>query len=253
MPGSKYERLIEAAAKNAQTVWELADEVLRVCPDRSREQLEAAHEALTEAGYEYTLDRLRTFAYTAERWPAHQRCLETSFKAHEVLNAREDRFSLIRPGMTLTEAHDAAGHSTKARTQLGEGGPTTEIIAAASDDEDTMRSLVGNEQFRDAFLDTYAQEAAQERETQKQAQRTRAPGLTRAHTVASATTDLNRFAAGVGQVLEDLKNEDLSDDHRKQLLARLEQLKNAIGWLEDFLRNGTRSFERELADLLEKS
>lgn len=247
---SKYARLVEAAQKNAKSVWVLADEVLSVCPNRTRPEIDKAHEVLIDAGYEYSPERLRTLAYTAERWPKGKRCLEASFKAHEVLNAREDRFSLIRPNMTLTEAHRAAGHSTAARTSLGDGGPNSEIIAAAAQDEDAIRSLVDNEEFRRSFLKEHTRQMTEAEGREKQGQRSRAPGLVRERAVLTAASKFDSAAFALRQGLDALRDEELTDEDRERLTTHLKKVEQVLGLVQTAVESSDSKFDEQLTALL---
>lgn len=53
-----------------------------------------------EVGYRW----LREYRRTSEAWPHDQRALDVGWRTHQVLAAQEDRFTLIRSGMTTREA-----------------------------------------------------------------------------------------------------------------------------------------------------
>lgn len=247
---SKYARLVEAAQKNAKTVWVVADELLKVCPNRSRQEIDAAHTALIDAGYEYTPERLKVLALTAERWPQDKRCLEASFKAHEVLNAREDRAELIHPNMTLTEAHRAAGHSTAARTFVGDGGPGPEAIAAAAEDEGAIRSLVDNEKFRRSFLKEHTRQMTQAEDNEQQAQRSRAPGLAREHAVLTAASKFDSAAFALRKGLDALRDETLTDGERERLASHLDRVEQVLGLVRTSVESSDAKFDEQLTALL---
>lgn len=252
--GSKYAALVEAAQKNAKSVWVLADELLSVCPNRSRDEIQAAHAVLCDAGYEYSPDRLRTLAYTAERWPREIRCLEASFKVHEVLNPRTDRAELIQPNMTLTQAHKVAGHSTSSRTLVGDGGsPAAEAVSAMAEDRDAMRSLVNDPKFRSAFVKEYAEQESHDREEAETSARKRAPGLERTTAIVQASSDLNHAKRDVVNAIELLKDEKLGDADRDAVISRIDLIESTLGWLRDLVTSGSLSWGEELENLLRDS
>lgn len=97
----------------SSSAWTVGDNALRVSHGHLEEFAEAA---------EINYPTLRNYRYVANRWPADRRVLGTSFKVHQVLAGREDRFSLCHPGMTVKEANDLIGRSSVDRG--GDPAPT---------------------------------------------------------------------------------------------------------------------------------
>lgn len=78
------------------------------------------------------LHRLRE---VAQKWPAEQRVC-ASWSAHRDLKDHPERFSLIRPGMSVREAAEAAGKKpidAKPRTRMTPEERATEVIALLAD------------------------------------------------------------------------------------------------------------------------
>lgn len=78
------------------------------------------------------LHRLRE---VAEKWPAEHR-VQASWSAHRDLKDHPDRFSRIRPGMSVREAAEAAGKKpidAKPRTRMTPEERASEVIALLAD------------------------------------------------------------------------------------------------------------------------
>ena len=116
--------------------WELGDMALRIAPigeghggnRRSSDgRLSLGDGKLRQFAGETDIkyQALRAYRHTSSRWPADSRLSMVSHQVHAELQALPDRFSLIRPGMTVTEARELAGKSGSAR-----GGPPAATLVS---------------------------------------------------------------------------------------------------------------------------
>lgn len=108
------------ARASAENKWKLADLVLELFPLVRRgtpgqySRGDASFRAMArrwrlETEIEMTVRTLDRLRYVARAWPSARRVTGTSFAAHEILAGHPRRFSVLKPGMTTTEAKLLAG------------------------------------------------------------------------------------------------------------------------------------------------
>lgn len=116
-PGSRrWDELRDGAmARDADRNWFLGDAALEIAPmgdDHTRTGvLDNLRRFAEETGVGF--DVIRECRRVADAWPDANRLASTSWKVHSILASRPH---LIREGMTVTQAHAAAGQSTTGRT-----------------------------------------------------------------------------------------------------------------------------------------
>ncbi|MQB01578.1 MAG: hypothetical protein GEU78_15030 [Actinobacteria bacterium] len=116
---SRWQELVrEGIARDGNRNWFLGDAALEIAPMGE----DGAHNGSTEKLEQYAnlvgveAKSLYVYRAVAAAWPPVTRLTgDTSWKVHQLLMTPEKR-TLIREGMTVTEAHRAAGHSTQGRT-----------------------------------------------------------------------------------------------------------------------------------------
>lgn len=119
----KYDELVrrgrEAVKRLTQSQWELGDLALAVAPMGRRGIANGGAERLRRYADEIDVEYSSLVEYrrVAEAWPNHTRVLSVSWSAHRELASHEDRFALLREGMTLSEARRAAGIAMAGRSK----------------------------------------------------------------------------------------------------------------------------------------
>lgn len=139
-PGSRrWNELVgEAIDRDRSRNWFLGDAALEIAPMGSDRSNTGAIANLTQYADEIGvgLSSLMEYRRVADAWP-HTTRVACAWKVHQMLTTRPE---LIRPGMTVTQAHTALGQQTVGRT-----GPQSEPSARAS----AAVSLVDNFHDRD--------------------------------------------------------------------------------------------------------
>lgn len=62
-----------------------------------------------EVGYEHSLEHLRLQRWVASKWPRDKRIESVPWMVHRILCARDDRFEVIHPGLTIAQARITTG------------------------------------------------------------------------------------------------------------------------------------------------
>lgn len=113
----------EACAHAEETVsqrnWRLGDAALEIAPmGETTAPHTNAYKILGQYATEIGIDfeSLLKYRSTASAWEASKRLPSTSWSVHQKLGSKPSVQQLIRPGMTVTQAHAALGHSTVGRT-----------------------------------------------------------------------------------------------------------------------------------------
>ena len=128
--GAEWRELVQRARSLvSRNNWNLGDTALRIAPigerggdytsfdtrvSKLREEKLRRFAEETEIPYQ----SLRAYRFTASRWPEGRRLSLVSHRAHVELQGLPDRFDLIRPGLTVTEARELAHTSTSGRGGL---------------------------------------------------------------------------------------------------------------------------------------
>jgi hypothetical protein len=107
----------ELLARERTTQWEIADLTRRVEPLGSKNKKNGSYRRLRAwadaIGWPYQFGTLRMYRETAEAWPDARRLASTCFSAHADLRHHRNRFKLLKAGMTLQQARDAAGFAQR--------------------------------------------------------------------------------------------------------------------------------------------
>jgi hypothetical protein len=219
-PGSgRWQELKAAIVSNDERNWRLGDAALEIAPIGE----DSAHngnyarlqqwldELAAERGVVVKFTSLRQYRQIADAWPPVTRVTGASHKAHQILMA-EDKHHLLRPGMTTTQASEAAGHATRARRPVGRkkaGRWTPETLATAAD-----RVI---EELADAEVADEVKRQAVERKVSRRAQaalhaaerEVEAAQLAQEKREAEAERErLRRVEVGRGQVVTAIKSYD---------------------------------------------
>lgn len=152
-PGTeRWNKLVSTAvAKDADRNWFLGDAALEISPmgERGTDNGSGANlrQYATEIGIEF--NSLRTYRDVAAAWPIPTRVgivevdgkpVATSWKVHQMLAGRQE---LIRPGMTVTQAHVAMGQSIAGRT-----GPNSTPVERAQQARGALADPAVREELR---------------------------------------------------------------------------------------------------------
>jgi hypothetical protein len=121
-----YEEIAELGRKmifresGIQWEWgELMQELVKSTPRKYKGRntyLPAIEKFASDIDWPGSPGTLYTYLVTARAWPKKHRA-KTSFKVHEILRGRGDRFDIIKDGMTCKEANDAAGYPEISRSR----------------------------------------------------------------------------------------------------------------------------------------
>jgi hypothetical protein len=113
----------EGVLRDSNRNWFLGDAALEIAPmgdDKSNSgayaNLREFAEELSEKGTELSFESLRKYRDVAAAWP-HETRVSCSHKVHAMLMSAENQ-RLIKPGMTVTKAHEALGYNNTGRTGL---------------------------------------------------------------------------------------------------------------------------------------
>lgn len=149
----------------------------------------------------------------------------------------------------------------RARIEWGKRPTRSPRTGTREEQVDTVKQLLSNPDVADRVLGdmevaahvVQAQERveAEQREHAERTSRSKTPNLHHSHTVITVASRLGNSAALVAQSLDDLRDEELSDQEREMLRNRAEKLEVAVGYLTEFLSSGNVEFEDQLAALLD--
>lgn len=230
--------------------WDLGDLVREVAD----EDLEAfAVEVNTTATI------LARYKKVAAFWPSSYRDATVAFSVYEELmrwsgnhprEAQREYDRLRSEGIRLSVDDIRMAHGkTPTRPPTGARG-RAEYVKRLAEDPDVRRELARDGAFSASFAqDRDAVSKEMEKEA-KQSQRHRAGGLVQEHAVVSALTQMNAIKHRIGQVIDTLKDEDLTEQQRKDLSGRASDVADAATLLQDFLGNSDANFEEQVALLL---
>jgi hypothetical protein len=125
----EWQELVSETRTAASTsAWVVGDNALRV---------ELHHLGEFAEEVEVSYDTVKRRRWVASRWPSVNRFTETSFKVHDVLASRPDRFDLIKAGMTVKEAKAKIGQSIVDRG----GAPVPTLISVIHEITEVKRRL----------------------------------------------------------------------------------------------------------------
>lgn len=202
---------------------------------------------------------LARYKKVASFWPSSYRDPQVAFSVYEELlrwsgadpkkaQAEYDRLKKVGVRLAVDDIRMAHG-KTPTRPPTGAKG-RAEYVKRLADDPDVRRELARDGAFATSFAQEREKVSRQMRETEKQSQRHRAPDLVREYAVVDATTQLNNIKHRIGRVIDTLKDEDLTEQQRKDLLGRASEVADAAALLQDFLGNSAANFEEQVALLL---
>lgn len=121
-PGTdRWSQLVHRAqAADASRNWLLGDAALEIAPmgGTSANNGSAARLALFSEEVGVSLDVIVACRKASAAWSPGTRVPSTCWKVHHMLMGHQE---LIEPGMTVTQAHRALGHSTAGRPTIGRG------------------------------------------------------------------------------------------------------------------------------------
>jgi len=226
-PGSdRWNQLVAIGiVKDADRNWFLGDAALEIAPATWDKMLDGTSTPAFSSGEEALLTlhqyanaigadhyRLALYRQTAAYWPPETRVEGTSWKVHQMLVRHQ---ALIKPGMTVTQAHEALGHST-----AGRGG------------------LVGRLEEQRRIGDELRKRNAREELTEREKRDDLSPRLEWVATVLN----------GVRREMAETKG--LTDKHRTRIHASALQVGKEL--VELIHENGVGDVDSELKALLEQ-
>lgn len=192
-------------------------------------------------------------------WPEPYRDPKISFSVYQELQRWSDDDPLTAQ-IEFDRMKDEGEKFTVDRVRIRHGKTPTRAPTDAQERADYVKRQLADEEVRkevakdDSITSQFARDrderARTERERSDQAQRERAPGLTSAHAVQTALSDMESMKARIGRVIDALSKEDLTEDQRRQLTARSDELVDAAELLRDFVGTGTVDFDRGIAEIL---
>lgn len=192
-------------------------------------------------------------------WPEGYRDSKVSFSVYQELmkvsggdpaTAQREFNAMRAEGGKLTVDRLRTRHGktpTRAPTDAQE---RAEYVKRQLADEEVRKEVAKDDSISSSFARDRDERARQERERSDQAQRERAPGLTSAHAVQSALSDMEAMKAKIGRTIDSLSKEELTEDQRRQLTARSDELVDAAELLRDFVGTGKVDFDRGIAEIL---
>lgn len=106
------------AKKHYSVNWEVGDLLLELVPlgtrgDQSRNVGEIIKQWIIDVDSPWSFQTLLKHRETAHHWPKDKREPEAPFTAHKLLANHKDRFEIMRPGLTIREAHRILGRKYK--------------------------------------------------------------------------------------------------------------------------------------------
>src|SRR5436309_212331 len=109
---SEGKRLV---SKEGEIRWALGDIALEIAPLGADNTHNGATQKLVEyaAAIDFEFEALDSYRKMAAKWPAGTRVPACSWTAHRELIAHEDRFNLLKPGMSSHDARRAAGKKAR--------------------------------------------------------------------------------------------------------------------------------------------
>lgn len=232
-----------------------------------------------DAGYEFST--LQTYRRVAAQWPARNRIPDASFSAHAQLKDHPDRFTLIQPAMTATDAMRAAGKSAQSRGVVTADERIAQTRAALTDPAVARAVMMGSEtrhviddarpredraeQARRALRDpqvarqvvedpharsSMARAAKGMEDDAARRQRDRAPRLVQTSDLYEAIGELSRMRRAGIKALDAMRKITLDDDAREELLEHSERVGLVMDWIDSYIQSGDHSFDTELDRLL---
>lgn len=192
-------------------------------------------------------------------WPEAYRDPKISFSAYQELQ-RASGGDPFAAQVEFDRMKDEGERFTVDRIRLRHGGAPTraptdtqeraEYVKRQLADEEVRKEVAKDDAISSSFARDRDERARGERERSDQAQRERAPGLTSAHAVQSALSDMEAMKAKIGRAIDSLSKEELTEDQRRQLTERSDELVDAAELLRDFVGTGKVDFDRGIAEIL---
>lgn len=143
----------EAIARDGSRNWFLGDAALEIAPMSTNGTNNRAQDNLQQFADEIGVswESLDNYRKVAAAWSADTRVSGTSWKVHQMLAGRQE---LIKPGMTVTQAHTALG-----QRNIGRTGPRS----SAQDRARQVVASLGDPEVRAQLLDEPGMDSALER------------------------------------------------------------------------------------------
>jgi hypothetical protein len=129
-------------------------------------------------------------------------------------------------------------------------GDKVEVARRLLAEPSVAQDVLQDQRTRATVAKASMQVASAQFREQRQEQERRAPDASRSKRIYDILGRLITARRQVVTTLDELRNIDLDDEQREQLLEVVEELENAIQWLGSYVRSGSRSFDKELDRLL---
>jgi hypothetical protein len=203
----------------------------------------------SEIGVE--LARLEHYATVARSWATERRVKGVSWKVHEVLAYDRD---LIRPGMTLTQAHRALGHSTQGRTgpRSSAQDRATQVKQALKDPE-VAREVMADDDTAAVALQAHTR-VSNERTARLDETRRADPGHAaskHASDWAAIAHELAKANVALSETVSRISTMSPTYQQRHELASEISSIESKLGYLDSVANNTEpRTLDEELTRLL---
>ena len=211
------------------------------CPEDQREQL------ATDAGVSRTL--LRNYAATAQAWPDGSYPDDASYTVLEELRLAEDRFDLIKPGMSKRAARQARG-AVRSDTS-SRWTPAQKAMEAKRflDDPEVARQLLADQDIRITLAKAELARTNRQRDAHERLNPARRASRERVEYL-EVRTQLANARRAVARVLDTVMENGLRGD--EAITTDIAALRSRVEMLETYMTTGsTANFDQDLEALLE--
>ncbi|MFD6286324.1 DUF6192 family protein [Streptomyces sp. NPDC060205] len=220
--------------------------------------------------------QVRTYRYTAARWPAGQRAEGVSFEIHRILEKLEDRFERIaspprhprsgKPRWTGDAAKRLVGwqvdtpRSVQEKVEAIHDLARDEQVAARVATDFLRRPAVAFHAANDRTARHLFNKAQTDRVTQYEEEpvvpREESPvapvvrSIDRALEFLDMVGACHKFIASTSRLVPLFRDRELSGDSREVILTNLSRVRAACDWVEHAVSTGETDMDEELAKLL---